>query len=65
MVLLDSSKRAPYSECDFLNHTSLGCIVENLWLEVTSLEIDFRVVSPLANEPAVREVKRILAFLPG
>jgi len=65
VLLYDPSKRAPASGGDFLGHISLGCMVENLWLAATALGIDFHVVSPLANEPAAGEVKRILGIPAG
>ena len=61
VVLYDPSRRAPASEGDFLGIISLGCMTENIWLAATSLGIDFHVVSPLANAPVEKEVKRILA----
>jgi nitroreductase len=61
IVLYDPSKRAPASEGDFLGIISLGCMMENLWLEANSLDIDFHIVSALASGPVEKEVKRILA----
>jgi nitroreductase len=61
IVLYDPSKRAPASEGDFLGILSLGCMMENLWLEANSLGIDFQIVSALANGLVEKEVKRILA----
>jgi nitroreductase len=61
IVLYDPSKRAPASEGDFLGIISLGCMMENLWLEANSLGIDFHIVSSLASGSVEKEVKRILA----
>ena len=61
IVLYDPSKRAPASEGDFLGIISLGCMMENLWLEANSLDIDFHIVSSLGSGPVEKEVKRILA----
>ncbi len=61
VVLYDPSKRAPASEGDFLGIISLGCMMENLWLEATALGIDCHIVSSLASGPVEKEVKRILA----
>jgi nitroreductase len=60
IILYDPSKRAPASEGDFLGIISLGCMLENLWLESTSLGIDFHIVSSLGNDPIEKEVKHIL-----
>ena len=61
IVLYDPSKRAPASEGDFLGIISLGCMMENLWLESNSLGIDFQIISAIAGGPVGIEVKRILA----
>jgi len=61
IVLYDPSKRAPASEGDFLGIISLGCMMENLWLEANSLHIDFHIVSSLGSGPVEKEVKRVLA----
>jgi len=60
ILLYDPRKRAPASEGDFLGAISLGCMVENLWLEATALGIDFHIVSTLGNGTVETEVKRIL-----
>ena len=62
IVLYDPTKRAPASEGDFLGILSLGCMMENLWLEANSLGIDFQIISALANGLAEKEVKHILAI---
>ena len=61
IVLYDPRKRAPASEGDFLGIISLGCMMENLWLEANSLGIDFQIISALSNGPIEKKVKRILA----
>ncbi|MDR3577860.1 MAG: nitroreductase family protein [Anaerolineaceae bacterium] len=62
VVLYDPRHRAPASEGDFLGIISLGCMMQNLWLEAASLGIDFHIVSALGNGgPVEAEAKRILA----
>ena len=61
VVLYDPGRRAPASEGDFLGIISLGCMMENLWLEASSLGINFQIISALSNGPVEKEVKRILA----
>jgi nitroreductase len=61
VVLYDPDRRAPASEGDFLGIISLGCMMENLWLEAYSLGIDFQIISALASGPVGKEVRRILA----
>ena len=62
VVLYDPSHRAPASEGDFLGIISLGCMMENLWLEASSLGIDFQIISGLSSGPTGAEVRRILAI---
>ena len=62
VVLYDPGRRAPASEGDFLGIISLGCMMENMWLEATSLSIDFHIVSALGSGPVERQVKRILSI---
>jgi len=62
VVLYDPSKRAPASEGDFLGIISLGCMMENLWLQANSLGIDFQIISALASGPVGKEVKRIVGI---
>jgi nitroreductase len=57
-VLYDPSRRAPASEGDFLGIMSVGCVMENIWLEAESLGIGLHIVSSLNDDP---EVRRILA----
>jgi len=62
VVLYDPRRRAPASDGDFLGIISLGCMMENLWLEATALGIDFHIVSSLANATVEQEVKRMLVI---
>jgi nitroreductase len=62
IVLYDPARRAPASEGDFLGIISLGCMMENLWLEANSLGIAFQIVSALAGGPVEKEVRRVLAI---
>ena len=59
VVTYDPSRRAPASEGDFLGAISLGCVMQNLWLEAASLGIGMHVVSSLSSDP---EVKTILGI---
>ena len=61
----DPSRRAPSSEGDFLGNISLGCVIENMWLMATSLGIGFHIISSLAGEPLVGQVKQLLAIPEG
>jgi nitroreductase len=65
VVLYDPSRRAPASEGDFFGIISLGCMLENLWLEASALGIDVHIVSSLGSGmgsySVEKEVKRILA----
>ena len=60
VVLYDPSRRAPASEGDFLGIISLGCVMENMWLEAKSLGIGFHVVSALSAPDNAEEVSHIL-----
>ena len=48
------------SEGDFLGIISLGCVMENMWLEAKSLGIGFHVVSALSAPDNAEEVSHIL-----
>jgi len=61
----DPARRAPASQGDFLGAISLGCVIENMWLMATSLGIGFHIVSSLANEPLVAQVKQLLNIPEG
>jgi nitroreductase len=60
IVIYDSRKRAPASEGDFLGITSLGCVMENMWLMAQSLAIAFHIISDFGENPVEKETKRIL-----
>lgn len=62
VTLYDPSRRAPASEGDFLGIISLGCMMENLWLEANALGIDFQIISGLSSGPTGDEVRRILSI---
>ena len=65
MVLVyDPAQRAPASDGDFLGAISLGCVIENMWLMATSLGIGFHIISPLASQPLVDDVKQVLGIPP-
>jgi nitroreductase len=59
-VLYDSRKRAPASEGDVLGFMSLGCVMENMWLMVQSLEISLQILSSFATPPVEKQIKQIL-----
>ena len=60
LMTYDPSRRAPDSEGDFLGIMSLGCVLQNVWLMATALEIDFQAVSALGNRLVDKEIKEIL-----
>ncbi len=62
VVLYDPRRRAPASEGDFLGIISLGCVMENMWLEAQSLGIGFHIVSALSAPDIAAEVRRILGI---
>lgn len=59
VVLYDPRRRAPASEGDFLGIISLGCLMENLWLEAEALGLGVRIVSALEDTPAVKDILAI------
>lgn len=61
-VIYDSGKRAPASEGDFLGIMSLGCAMQNMWLMAHSLGLGVQIVSSLASEESVKELRKILEF---
>ncbi len=61
-VIYNSDKRAPASEGDFLGIMSLGCVMQNMWLVAHSLGLAFQIVSSLASEESVTELRKILNF---
>jgi nitroreductase len=56
VVVYDPSRRAPASEGDFLGIISLGCLMENIWLEVEALGLGLQIVSSLADAAELREI---------
>ena len=67
VFLYDPSRRAPASEGDFLGIVSLGCVMENVWLEAESRGLGLHIVSSLAEDPELRELlaipdDRVVAF---
>ena len=64
VVVYDPRRRAPASEGDFLGIISLGCVMENMWLEAKSLGIGFHIVSALGAPHIAQEVKHILGVPP-
>lgn len=62
VVLYDPSKRAPASRGDFLGIMSLGCVMQSMWLEASSLGIGFQILSSLSSAGGAKELKRLLAI---
>jgi nitroreductase len=60
MVLFDPRRRAPGSEGDFQGIISLGAVMENMWLEATSLGIGARLLVAFGEPLIEGEVKRVL-----
>ena len=60
VIFYDPSHRAPDSENDFLGVMSLGCLLQNVWLMATAMEIDFQAVSALGNRLVDKEIREIL-----
>lgn len=56
VVVYDPSRRAPASEGDFLGIISLGCLMENLWLEAEALGLGVQIVSSLADAASLRGI---------
>ena len=56
VVIYDPSRRAPASEGDFLGIISLGCLMENLWLEAEALGLGVQIVSSLADAAALKDI---------
>lgn len=56
VVVYDPSRRAPASEGDFLGIISLGCLMQNLWLEAEALGLGVQIVSSLAGAPELKEI---------
>ena len=64
-MLYDPSRRAPASEGDFLGIISLGCMMENMWLEAQSLGIGFQIVSAFGSGAMEAEIKGLLKIPAG
>jgi nitroreductase len=56
VVVYDPTTRAPASEGDFLGIISLGCLMENLWLEAEALGLGVQIVSSLADSASFRDI---------
>lgn len=56
VVVYDPSRRAPASEGDFLGIISLGCLMENIWLEAEALGLGVQIVSSLADAPTLKDL---------
>ena len=56
VVVYDPSRRAPASEGDFLGIISLGCLMENMWLEAEALGLGMQIVSALADAAKLKEI---------
>jgi nitroreductase len=56
VVVYDPTTRAPASEGDFLGIISLGCLMENLWLEAEALGLGVQIVSSLADASSLRDI---------
>lgn len=61
-VLYDPSRRAPASENDFLGVMSLGCAVENMWLEASSLGLGVHLISSLSEKAVEKRIRELLRF---
>jgi nitroreductase len=56
VVVYDPSRRAPASEGDFLGIISLGCLMENMWLEAEAVGLGVQIVSSLADAAALKDI---------
>jgi nitroreductase len=56
VVVYDPSRRAPASEGDFLGIISLGCLMQNLWLEAEALGLGVQIVSSLADAGSLKDI---------
>jgi len=64
IVIYDSSQRAPASEGDVLGIMSLGCVMQNMWLMATALNIHVQILSAFAGKDVESAVQRIVAIPP-
>jgi nitroreductase len=63
IVLYDSRKRAPTSEGDTLGFESIGCMMENLWLQANAMGISVQILATLGQSPYIAsELKTILGI---
>ncbi len=56
VVVYDPTRRAPASEGDFLGIISLGCLMENIWLEAEGLGLGVQIVSLLAGDAELKDI---------
>ena len=56
VVVYDPSRRAPASEGDFLGIISLGCLMQNLWLEAEAVGLGVQIVSSLADAGSLKTI---------
>ena len=56
VVVYDPNRMAPASEWDFLWIISLGCLMQNLWLEAEALGLGAQIVSSLADAASLKEI---------
>jgi nitroreductase len=62
IVVYDARRRAPASEGDVLGIMSLGCVLQNMWLMATVLNIDVQILTAFAGENVEAAVQRILGI---
>jgi len=62
IVIYDARQRAPASEGDVLGIMSLGCVMQNMWLMATALNIDVQILSVFAGAEVESALQRIVAI---
>jgi nitroreductase len=62
MVLYDPRKKAPASAVDVYGFMSLGCLLENIWLEAQALDIGMQILSLSATTSVENELRMLLGF---
>jgi nitroreductase len=62
LVIYDTRQRAPASEGDVLGVMSLGCVMQNMWLMATALNIDVQILSVFAGTNVESAVQQIVAI---
>ena len=62
IVVFDPRRRAPGSESDFQGIIGLGTVMENMWLEATSLSISARLLVAFGEPLIEGEAKRVLGI---